>query len=213
MATQTPIPDELKAALGQTARFDETHPFVGWRVPSVIATERSLLEDDQSRVITSWVNAQQAEWTLPQRSAIQQVAAGALRYVHRNRFRQTHYSTFPVRFIFQSGNILASQYEEHLPPGLRDFYTFLSIMDEDPLLADGRENYHVVVHTSTVFPAIILRGWLAPEGPSWTENSAEGQTVNWSATMEVVKSTPALHNAEELIRAYSARWDILAVAG
>jgi hypothetical protein len=213
VASQVPIPKDLQAILGRDAPFDEAHPYIGWRIPAVIATERALLANDDSRIVTSWVNASQAEWTLPQRAAIQQVMGGALRYVHRSRYRKTHYSTFQVRMTFQTGNILASQYDERMPPGLRDFYKFMSIMDEEPLLPDGRENYHVMLHTSLAFPAIILRGWFTPEGPSWTENSSEGQTVNWTAAMEVVTSTPALHNAEELIRAFEVRWDMLAIAG
>lgn len=213
MASQAPIPKAIKDILGRSVPFDEPHPSQQWRVPAVIATERALLANDDSRIVTSWVNAQQAEWALPQRAAIQQVMGGAIRYVHRNRYRRTHYGTFTVRFVFQSGNILASQYDQRTPPGLRDFYKFISVVDEEPLLRDGRENYHVVLHTSLAFPAIILRGWFTPEGPSWTENSAEGQTINWSASMEVVTSTPSLHNAEELIRAFEVRWDMLAVAG
>ena len=189
-----------------------------FRLPTVITTAAHLLENrdnqPERRVINCWANPNNVEWTAPRREAFQKVKSGSIRYAWRKRGRtqqaasdknqeswQTYYDELTVRFTFQSGNILSvpgSINENRVPPGLDDFYLFLGLLNEQKLLEDGRENWHVVIHTSPVFPTILLKGWFTPDGVTWAETSESGFGLQWTATMEVHRTVPPIHNPSEL---------------
>lgn len=196
------------------------------RLPTVITTAAHLLEnrDDQTerRIINCWANPSGVDWTAPRREALQKVKAGSIRYSWRKRgrtrgsgasgtdnnaSRETYYDELTVRFTFQSGNILAvpgSINEGAVPPGLDDFYLFLGLLNERKLLDDGRENWHVVIHTSPVFPTIFLKGWFTPDGVTWAESTDSGFGLQWQATMEVHQTIPAIHDPSALRKMFGA---------
>lgn len=196
------------------------------RLPTIITTAAHLLEnrDDQTerRVINCWANPSGVDWMASRREALQKVKAGSIRYSWRRRGRakgtgtngtgttpkrETYYDEPTVRFTFQSGNILAvpgSINERDVPPGLDDFYLFLGLLNEQKLLEDGRENWHIVIHTSPVFPTIFLKGWFTPDGVTWAESAESGFGLQWSATMEVHQTVPAIHDPSALRKMFGA---------
>lgn len=196
------------------------------RLPTVITTAAHLLEnrDDQKerRVINCWANPSGVDWTAPRREALQKVKAGSIRYSWRKRGRtkgsgagstsntpkkETYYDELQVRFTFQSGNILAvpdSVNYQNVPPGLDDFYLFLGLLNEPKLLEDGRENWHIVIHTSPVFPTIFLKGWFTPDGVTWAEAADSGFGLQWQATMEVHQTVPAIYDPSALRKMFGA---------
>jgi hypothetical protein len=180
---------------------------MGPRLPAIVASERHLADNNFDKIVSCYVGFSMADWSVPIRGAIQKVASGAISYRWFNRYRGSYFDTFPLGLTFQSGNIM-SQVDEQgntvVPPGLKDFYKFLELCNEPPLMASGRENFDVIVHTGIVFPSIVLKGWLTPEGTAWQENTTEGFTHNWTAKMEVVSSVPRLHDAAELTKMYAA---------
>jgi len=181
----------------------------------------------ERRIINCWANPSNVSWTAPRREAFQKVKAGSVRYSWRKRgrtqgtgsklsggsgtTRETYYDELQVQFTFQSGNILAvpgsvnkplpigdGESRDKVPPGLDDFYLFLGLLNEQKLLDDGRENWHVIIHTSPVFPSIFMKGWFTPEGVTWAEASDSGFGLQWQATMEVHQTIPAIHNPTAL---------------
>lgn len=196
------------------------------RLPTVITTAAHLLSnrDDQKerRVINCWANPSGVDWTAPRREALQKVKAGSVRYSWRRRGRskgtnqkagedhsrrETYYDELQVKFTFQSGNILAvpgSINENDVPPGLDDFYLFLGLLNERKLLEDGRENWHIVIHNSPVFPTIFLKGWFTPDGVTWAEAAESGFGLQWSASMEVHETVPAIHDPSALRKMFGA---------
>lgn len=197
------------------------------RLPTVVTTAAHLLEnrDDtaERRVINCWANPSGVDWTAPRREAFQKVRAGSIRYSWRRRGRssgtgqkagqdlskrETYYDELMVRFTFQSGNILSvpqSVNDGNVPPGLDDFYLFLGLLNEKKLLEDGRENWHVVIHNSPVFPTIFLKGWFTPDGVTWAEAAESGFGLQWQATMEVHQTVPAIHDPSALRKMFGAK--------
>jgi hypothetical protein len=196
------------------------------RLPTIITTAAHLLEnrDDQKerRVIQCWANPSTVDWTAARRESFQKVKAGSIRYSWRKRghtkgtgagsgddnaSRETYYDELQIRFTFQSGNILSlpgSLNYIDVPPGLDDFYLFLGLLNEAKLLDDGRENWHVVIHTSPVFPTIFLKGWFTPDGVTWAESADSGFGLQWQATMEVHQTIPAIHDPSALRKMFGS---------
>jgi hypothetical protein len=196
------------------------------RIPTIITTEKSL--NDPQTSVRCWVNPREASWTLPQRGAIQKTHGGSVRYLWRNPHRNTFYDEFKVAFTFVSGNILpqsttpgsttntqsvvdpktqkvssGSTTGISVPaPGLDNFYAFLELFDQDPLLADGRDNLHIIFHTSPVFPGIVLKGWFEPAGISFSESAEGSWQVNWTCPFEIHKTYPKIRDRAELRRIY-----------
>lgn len=208
----TQLPKEIQQVL-DNAIFDNEREadraFRDVRIPAIITTEQHLINNDLDKIITSWVNFESVEWSFPLRGAVQKVAAGAVNYRWKSHYRNTYYDTFPVGVNFQSGNILTPGTfgtDTPVPPGLKDFHLFLELLDEPPLMPDGRENFLVIVHTSAAFPSVVLKGWATPEGTSVTENVTEGFQIKWKSTLDVQVSMPRMNNATELARMFSSAW-------
>jgi hypothetical protein len=171
------------------------------RLATRVTTQSHLFDDqnDERTIIDCWCNPSQITWRLPRREAFQPVMAGNIRYSWRRRARDknkgTYYSTFPVEITFQSGNIFThpqGEFGGEIPPGLDDFYLFLKLLNEPRLMESGQENWHIVVHTSPVFPSIMLKGWFNPEGVGWPESSETGYGIQWTCSMEVSETIPKL---------------------
>jgi hypothetical protein len=173
------------------------------RTPDVITTRAWLNEGEYIRC---FCNPSTTNWSLPRRESFQKTAAGVVRHTWRNRHRGTYLDAFPVTFNFQSGNIMpsapydpamvdASQLsagvvDPSLPAGLDNFYKFLSLTDQGAL-GGSQANYHILVYHSRIFPELWLEGWFQMEGPQWTD---EGNRVNWTATMLVLRTVPQITN-------------------
>jgi hypothetical protein len=207
---------------------DKRYPgrdFEAPRIPTIVTTQeaysglsdlqfgdefgRRLDRYDYERpYIECWANPSATNWSTPRREAFQKVRAGSVRYSWRKRTRdgskkksETYYDEFPVQFTFQSGNIYTNPkgtFAGEVPPGLDDFYLFLKLCNQPKLMEDGRENWHIIVHTSPIFPNITLKGWFTPEGTSWAETAEGGFGMQWNATLEVHSATPSLWALQEL---------------
>lgn len=91
--------------------------------------------------------------------------------------------------------------EPEVPPGLGNFYEFLSLVDEQKILDGGDINFVYIIYNSRVFPSITLAGLFTPEGVSWTDSSDDPNQVNsWTANFTVYDSFPKLHDLNALTR-------------
>jgi len=151
---------------------------------------------------------------------------------HKSK-NSVYWDVFPVTFTFQTGNIKPESYvslagasqqvsgsimsrmaayvggervteESKVPPGLDDFYLFLNLLNEDPMLSNGRDNWAVVMHNSHVFPSIMLKGWWDEGSVSWPENQEDGWGLQWTAILEVHQTTPRIWDVDGLRQVYGS---------
>lgn len=208
---------ERLAAEYQSQHLDE-RLFSHDRTPVVLSTSSWLLQD---KFISLWINPLNTSWSLPRRETTTKTAAGVIRNTWRNRYRNTYYDEFTINFTFQTGNILPSvtvtdriladsslaygaAKNPKPPPGLVDFYRFLSMVDQ-PMLTSKSENRHIVFYRSRVFPRLRLEGYFVGETPITFTESAEGNAnmLQWTATFQVYDSTPKIWQAARLISDWS----------
>lgn len=164
-----------------------------------------------------------ADWTLGLRAADEEIKAGHARYAQSRtssfsgaKGADTFFDFPKVGFQFQAGNILpikAFGNEVILPYGLEDFYLFFELLNQPPILANGKKegshNYVWIFYTSLQIPQVTLKGYFDPEGISW-EDSAEEATVRWTASFMVHEMSPALWERSQMHRAYA---DFMATNG
>ena len=174
-----------------------------------LESDRERDSSDNRKIVDLWANPSAANWTVPTREALQKVKSGSVRYGWRNRARSrkknTAFGEYTVGWTFQSGSVFSHERGTlggGVPPGLDDFYDFLALLNEPRLLADGRPNYHVVVHTSAIFPRITCMGWFTPDGLTFAEEAQSGYGIQWTCSMEVHQTYPRLWNAAGLRRAF-----------
>lgn len=187
------------------------------RVSTIITTEKALFEGNEEHIIKCWVNPSEFSWAIPIRGSLQKVRGGVARFQWRSPTRRTFYDELKVGMTFSSGNILPQTRTEGglltpsigegtgpyvTPPGLYNFYQFLSLLDEPLHMDDGRENFAIIVHTSAVFPQITLQGYFDPSGVSFSESAEGTWEVKWSCPFEVVKTSPKFSNLQGLQQVY-----------
>jgi len=99
-----------------------------------------------------------------------------------------------------------SETEPELPSGLKNFYEFLDLVDEQKILDSGDVNFVYLVYNSRIFPSITLAGLFTPEGVSWTDSSDNpNQIMSWSANFTVYDSYPKMsNNLETLTRFFKS---------
>lgn len=195
---------------------DQQRHYRGPHLSTGIATQQ-WWADEQDKIIWTWVNPKSMTWGMPLRGAVQKTKGGEVRFLwprrHAKNKKKIYFDTFPVNIVFQSGNILtaiaqstnlAGEHAGDVPPGLDDFYHFLELMNEPPLLDDGSDNWHVISYNSPVFPSITLKGWFDPQSLSMAEEAEGVYGVQWSATMFVHTTTPPVWNATELRRMFGS---------
>lgn len=212
------------AGYGISQAHDPNRDFYHIRTPMIVTTRAWLRED---KYITCWCNPSNANWNIGRRESLQKTAAGMVRNTYRNRHRNSYFDSFPVAFNFQSGNIMPylakrgydSEYISQVegqtftpdaiwelvpPPGLQNFYRFMSLLDE-PSLGGNTANYHILIYHSRVFPQLWLEGWFTPDGFSFDDSGENGNRVNWSATMMVTRTVPPL-SAYSLMEGLYGDW-------
>ncbi len=97
-------------------------------------------------------------------------------------------------------SIDTSETQPRVPPGLSNFYQFLSLVDEQKILDDGTINFVYIMYNSRIFPNLTLAGLFTPEGVSWTDTSQDpNQVDSWSANFTIYDSYPRLHDLETLM--------------
>lgn len=190
----------------------------GLRTDRVAFVLTSDLWSLQNRALALHAGPMAADWSLALRAADEENKAGHARYAQA---RNSHghgtqggedltWFDFPrVSFQFQAGNMIpiqTFQNEVNLPFGLQDFYLFLDLLNQPPILPEGvnegKHNYTWVFYTSLQFPQITLRGYFEPEGVSWNDSADAPTLLNWNASFIVHEMSPNLWDTDELFNAY-----------
>lgn len=186
------------------------------RTPDILTTRAWL---SRGEYIALYVNPSTANWSINRRATLQKTSAGFVLNAWRNRSRNTYFDDIPIQFNFQAGNIMPSTGVNvdiknpqgvaeqsrfpQVPPGLNDFYRYLSLTDQGILGGVGA-NYHIIVYHSRVFPQLWLEGWFDPQNnANFTETIDAGNTVTWSATFICTKCVPRLSSASVLQGLYA----------
>jgi len=90
-----------------------------------------------------------------------------------------------------------------VPGGLHNFYAFLSLVDEQKIIKEGKSkgkiNYVYMMYNSRIFPNMTLVGLFTPDGVSWTDAADDPNKVNnWTANFTVYDSYPRLNDLSTL---------------
>lgn len=188
------------------------------RVGFVLTSDIWRKEPGGGRAITLHAGPQEVTWTLPMRASEEENKAGHARYAqpryagtHGGSPTRTFYDLPRVEFTFQTGNILPIPLvldEVQIPYGLDDFYLFLELLNQPPLVDqgddEGKHNYVWIFYTSLQFPQVVLKGYFDPAGVSWTDVAEQPTSFTWSASFVVHEMTPNLWERDELRSAYTA---------
>ena len=182
------------------------------RFPFVLTSDLWI---KQGKYLQLHAGPKMAGWSLPIRAGEDEIKSGHARFASPRRSGKNHAATWlgepKVSFQFQSGNILpipTSFGTLRAPHGLVDFYHFLDLMNQPPILPEGEKegahNYVWVFYTSLIFPNLLLKGYLDPAGTSWSDEAEGGAEVNWDGTLTVHESSPNIFSPEEMIRTYES---------
>lgn len=172
--------------------------------------------------INLYCNPVAVQWSQPRRGTSVKTAAGTIRSIWRNQFRHTYYDEGEITITFQTGNIMPvmgyygsgfdfsnvesvedALFTGSIPPGLDNFYRFMSLMDVQATLG-AAENRHIIVYRSRVFPKLYLEGFFKDDVPvAWAERADDsGNSLEWTATFQVYTSFPSFNNYAQLRDTY-----------
>jgi hypothetical protein len=174
---------------------------------------------EKSIRINLFVNPSDMRWNLPRRGTVVKTQGGTVRNTWRNRYRGTYYDEGTVGITFQTGNIMPSAAydsselrtvadiaaaigEPRVPPGLVDFYLFMSLIDQ-PMLLGPAPNFHRIYHRSRVFPDLMLEGFFTEDSFSFNEVVTDGNTLQWEATFQIYRTIPPLNSFSKLYNRYT----------
>lgn len=120
----------------------------------------------------------------------------------------------PASVSLPDGRVLSAQpgvAEEPIAmaDGLQDFYLFLELIGQAPRIAQpgslrGRMNHTWIFYTSTKFPAIVLRGFFSPGGPTMTDSAEDVSGLTWSHEFVVHDSSPEIGKARLMMSQWRA---------
>jgi hypothetical protein len=213
----------LRQTLGEIAHPDYSGTFYPERLsthirtPDVITTRRWIA---QGEYIKCFINPSDTAWNITRRETFTKTGSGFVRNTWRNKHRDTYFDNYTINFTFQTGNLMPSAANlidlsspekllllaksPGLPPGLDNFYKFLSLIDQTSLNGTGA-NYHVIVHHTRLFPQVWIEGFFDPQGPNWAESSESGNSARWNCPFMVHRTVPKLSNYQ-LMRAVYKDW-------
>lgn len=93
-----------------------------------------------------------------------------------------------------------SETKPEVPPGLRNFYDFIELVDTQKILDNGDVNLVYIVYNSRILPNMTLAGLFTPAGISWTDSSTDPNQINsWQASFTVYDSFPRISDKAGLI--------------
>lgn len=182
------------------------------RSPWILSTKWWLR---QGIYISLYVNPLEASWSMPRRETMVKTKAGTVRNVWRNRYRKSSYDEFTINFTFQAGNIMPGQpygeFEDKdtrlanpsVPNGLNNFYSFLEMIDQ-PALLGTEENRHIIYYRSRTFPRLYMEGFFAPEPITFSDSATNGNTIQWSHSFIVYKTSPKINKSSDMARVYQS---------
>jgi hypothetical protein len=90
-----------------------------------------------------------------------------------------------------------------VPPGLRNLYDFLEMLNQ-PMIFGGGENRHIIIYHSRIFPTIRLEGYFTGDAISFPDDASSGNKTQWTATFQIYKSYPRWWDATSLSSSYSS---------
>lgn len=182
----------------------------------ILTSDLWMLED---KALVLHAGPAEVQWTIPMRASSEDIKGGRAHYAQSRETygsSKTYFNLPTVQFTFQTGNILPIAVDNTVaetPYGLQDFYYFMQLVNQDPLIPEvesargsdreGSHNYIWVFYTSLQFPQLVLRGYIEPEGLSWTDSAEAPNSFTWSAGMAVYSSTPEFWEADDLLSAYA----------
>lgn len=158
----------------------------------------------------------EASWTLPLRASEEEVQSGHARYAQARKARQgdvAYFDTPTISFTFQSGNIIplpqttVESMKKKTPYGLEDFYFFLQLVNQPPLIPsgpdEGKHNYTWVRYTSLMFPSLLLKGYFAPDGVSFSDAADSPAGFQWTASFKVHEMSTDIWKGAQMVMDYS----------
>lgn len=185
------------------------------------ATERTgfrLTSDlwiQEGKMLVLHAGPSEAAWTLPLRASDEETQSGHARYAQARRSGAAEGSgvyvdTPSVQLTFQTGNIIPltgpSPQKKMVPYGLDDFYAFISLINQPPLIPSGKHegshNYTWIFYTSLMYPAMVLKGYFLPEGLSWSDSADNPAGFSWSAQFQTHESPLNIWEYDALVSAY-----------
>jgi hypothetical protein len=181
------------------------------RVGFVLTSEMWRL---QGRAIQLHAGPSQVSWTLPLRASEEPTKSGHARFAqariaHGSTSETTYFDSPRVSIEFQTGNIMPIPLlldEVQTPYGLQDFYLFMELLNQPPLVPDGpyegKHNYVWIFYTSLQFPQVVLKGYFDPGGVTWQEEAGGLAERTWSAEFMVHEMSPEIWQQQELVEAY-----------
>jgi hypothetical protein len=186
----------------------------------VITSDQWRTEAGGGRAIALHAGPNEVQWSLPLRAQEEENKAGHARYAQARHVAgsggrstqasQTFFDFPRADFQFQTGNIMpipsALGLEQLVPYGLEDFYLFMELLNQPPLIAtgpdEGKHNYIWIFYTSLQLPQVVMKGYFDPQGISWSDSSESASAFTWSASFTVHEMTPNLWDRSELVDAY-----------
>ena len=189
----------------------------------------------QNKALMLHAGPSEVAWTLGLRASTEDIKDGRAHYMQSRSSAagRTYFNLPTAAFTFQTGNILpipisvtagtsgpANPVQDPqtgkvvegpqavaIPYGLQDFYYFMDLVNQDPLIPsgpnEGAHNYLWVFYTSRQFPQIVLKGFIEPEGVSWSDSAEAPNSFTWSASMAVYESAPEIWNAGATLQSYT----------
>ena len=207
--------NDARSATPNASRFNGAD--AGYRGRSFEKAERFLMfrEGTSSQILEFWVNPSECQWRVGTRTTIEKIQGGAVHH----EWPQTGVGSQPggilldqpvLSLSFQSGSLLPEATNETsgtrkiIPPGIGNFYDFLSILNQ-PNILQGKPNYVNIAYYSSIMPEILLQGHFTEEGISWTDTAdSPGQIMSWGASFMVFKSDPPLYDKKRMMDVFTS---------
>ena len=136
--------------------------------------------------------------SFPSRGSTQNVKSGKVFYWWKNSIKNSHFDLPDITFTFQTGNIVPILGEGdamYVPSGLNNFYEFMSLIDEDKMLADGTPNFITIQHHSAAFPNLTLTGFFDPSKGVGIKETAGDSVLTWDHSFFIHDSIPKMNSA------------------
>lgn len=180
----------------------------GDRFPTILTSDLWIRE---GKYLQLHAGPASANWSVGIRAGDEETQGGSARFAspRAGHHGQKVWMGHPhVNYQFQSGNILPviGGGGVLLPAGLGDFYHFLALLNQPPLLPEGENegahNYVWIFHTSLMFPDLLLKGYFEPGGTSWPEEAEGFAEVKWDGSFIVHDASPDIFNPKEMALTY-----------
>lgn len=146
------------------------------------------------------INPSSVDFQFQGRAGIASVSTGRIIDQYRAN-ENTGALDFDLAFNMQTGSLLSENMEA--TAGHETLMKIFQAANEDMYLADGVVNIHTLRINSVLFGYMELQGRLSPN-LAFNENASEPWKNEYTLNFWVLKSTPALTNADALLKSVSS---------